>query len=473
MALVRFALPLDLAGLGYHTGGLLRLLAATLVVPVGVALLSRELPQAGLFATMAALSWAVGWALRRHGAQQLGLREALALTALAYLLFATVGAVAFVPVAGPADAFFEAMSGFTTTGLTVMPVDELPRSLLFFRGYSQWLGGAGIIVLTLVVLAEPGSTGKQLYTAEFGQENLLGSVVSTGRVVMVAYAGLTVAGVLGLWAAGAGFFDAVVHGLSLTSTGGFSPFTDSFGAYDRGAVAGVAGGFMVLGATSLPLLYMTRHRGPRRLLADSQLRLLVALVLAAAVVFLLFEGPELDELGAAAFHATTAVTTTGFVLEPVSEWSEGARMLALGLMVVGGSVGSTAGGIKLLRLLILVRTVGWSVSRTLLPEEAKMPLTVEHAVVGPEEIRRTFALLGAYLVLLFLGAVAVTGAGVPMENALFDVASALSTVGLSTGATSADLPAWAKLVLALMMWAGRVEIVAVLVLLHPMNWLRK
>lgn len=102
-----------------------------------------------------------------------------------------------------------------------------------------------------------------------------------------------------------------------------------------------------------------------------------------------------------------------------------------------------------------------------------MPLTVEHAVVGPEEIRRTFALLGAYLVLLFLGAVAVTGAGVPMENALFDVASALSTVGLSTGATSADLPAWAKLVLALMMWAGRVEIVAVLVLLHPMNWLRK
>lgn len=473
MILARFAPPIDVAALGYHTGGLLQLLAVSLVLPLAVALLVREPPQAGLFAVMAALAWVVGWGARRREAPALGLREALALTALAYLLFAAVGAVAFLPVAGPDDAFFEAMSGFTTTGLTVMPVDELPRSLLFFRGYSQWLGGAGIVVLSLVVLAEPGSTGKQLYTAGFGEQTLLGSVVATGRVVVVAYTALTAAGVLGLWVAGAGLFDAVVHGLSLVSTAGFSPFTDSFGAYEQGAVPVVAGAFMVIGATSLPLLYMARHRGPRSLLADWQLRLLLALVVVATLVFWLFEGARPDELGRAAFHAITATTTTGFVLEPPSQWSEGSRMLALGLMVVGGSVGSTAGGIKLLRLLILLRTAGWTVSRTLLPAEAKMPLTVGGAVVDPEEVRRTFVLLGTYLVLLFLGSVAVTGAGVPMENALFDTASALSTVGLSSGATSPDLPAWSKLVLAFMMWAGRVEIIAVLVLLHPSNWLRR
>lgn len=473
MAFGTFVLPLDLAALRHHAGGLLQLLAVTLVVPLAVALLLWEPAQAGLFTAVGAASWSLGWLLRRRGVRSLGTREAMVLTALAYLLFAGVGAVAFVFVAGPVDAFFEAMSGFTTTGLTVMPVDELPRSLLFFRSYTQWIGGAGIIVLSLVVLTGPGSAGKQLYTVGLGRQDLIGNVVETGRVVVVLYGGLTLAGMLGLWAAGAGLFDAVVHGLSLTSTGGFSPAADSFGAYDQAAVPAVAGVFMALGATSLPLFYLAWRSGTHRVMADSQLRTLVALIVAATPVFVVLEGSSLDGLGDAAFHVTSAVTTTGFVREAAGQWSDGARMLALGLMVIGGSVGSTAGGVKLLRLLILLRTLGWTVSRALLPADAKVPLTIEGATVRHEEIRHSFALLGTYLVLLFLGAVALTGAGIPMENAIFDVASSLSTVGLSSGATSAELPAWAKLVLSFTMWAGRVEILAVLVLLHPFNWLRR
>lgn len=473
MALTRFILPVEPGVLRHHGGGLLQLLAVALLVPVAVALLMSEAEQAGLFAAMAAASWLLGWVLRRGDAGALGVRDAMVLTALAYLLFAVVGAVAFLPVASPVDSFFEAMSGFTTTGLTVMDVDGLPRSLLFFRGYSQWIGGAGIIVLSLVVLAGPGSAGAQLYAAEFGQQNLLGSVVATGRVVVVIYAGLTLAGFLALWAAGAGAFDALVHALSLASTGGFSPFPDSFAAYDRAPVAMVAGMFMVLGATSLPLFYLAWRHGLRRLVADVQLRTVLALVGVATVVFALFEGFRLDTLGSAAFHVVSAVTTTGFVLEEPSAWSGGARLLATGLMIIGGSLGSTAGGLKVLRLLIVFRMVDWSLSRIALPSEAKIPLKVGRAVVRLREVHHTFALTGAYLAVLFVGAVALSAAGIPMDDAIFEVASGLSTVGLSSGVTSPDLPAWAKLVLSFTMWAGRVEILAVLMLFHPLHWIRR
>lgn len=473
MALARFVVPVDLAAVRYHVGGLLQLLGVTQLPPTAVALVLGDRLQAGLLAATAVGSWLVGRLLRRAPPTPLGLREAMVLMALAYLLFAAVGAVAFGGVAAPVDAFFEAMSGYTTTGLTVMDVEALPRSLLFFRGYSQWIGGAGIIVLSLVVLTGPGSAGAKLYSAEFGQQNLLGNAIETGRVVVVIYAVLTVAGIVALWAAGAGLLDGLVHGLSMTSTGGFSPFTDSFGAYDSPAVAAVAGVFMALGATALPLFYLAWRRGWGRVLADAQLRTMVVVILGATALVTVFEGGGFAALGSSAFHVTSAITTTGFVLEGAASWPDESRLLVVGLMAVGGSLGSTAGGLKLLRLLVLARTLAWAVSSVLLPDEAKVPVKVQGAPVGPREVAQTLALVGAYGMLLLVCAVALAAAGAPMEDAVFEVASGLSTVGLSSGVTSPELAAWAKLLLSFTMWAGRIEFLAVLVFLHPMNWLRR
>lgn len=471
MVLGRFIQPMPGAHLRHHGGVLLLLLAATLVVPALAALLLREMAQAALFAGMAAGTAVLGWLLLHSGVYSLRLREAMALTALAYLMFAAVGTLAFLPVAGPVDGFFEAMSGFTTTGLTVMDVEAVPRSLLFFRGFSQWVGGAGIIVLSLVVLAGPGSAGAKLYAAEFGQQNLLGSVVETGRVVLALYAGLTALGTGALWLAGAGAFDGLVHGLSLVSTGGFSPYADSFAAYDVSAVAVAGALFMALGATSLPLFYLARRRGWRQLIADAQLRTLLLLIIVGGAVLTFFE-PDATP-GRSVFHATSAVTTTGFVVSSPDEWHDGSRLVTAGLMVVGGSLGSTAGGLKLLRLLILVRIVSSTLSRLMLPAEAKIPVKVQHAAVSEAEIRHTFALTGAYMMVMFLCAVALSAAGFSFEDSLFEVISGLSTVGLSVGVTSAELPAWAKLLLAFTMWVGRIEILAALILLHPRGWRRR
>jgi trk system potassium uptake protein TrkH len=473
VALARFVVPIDLAAVRYHVGGLLQLLGATQLPPTVVALVVAERVQAGTFAATAIGSWLLGRLLRRGRPPPLGLREAMALMAFAYLLFAAGGAIAFAGVAGPVDAFFEAMSGYTTTGLTVMDVEVLPDSLLFFRGYSQWIGGAGIIVLSLVVLTGPGSAGARLYSAELGQPNLLGNAIETGRVVVVIYAGLTVGGIAALWAAGAGLLDGLAHGLSMTSTGGFSPFADSFGAYASPAVAAVAGAFMVLGATALPLFYLGWRQGWRRVLQDAQLRTMVVVILGGTALLTAFEGGGLAALGSSGFHVTSAITTTGFVLEDAASWPDESRLVVVGLMAVGGSLGSTAGGLKLLRLLVLVRTVAWTVSSIMLPDEAKVSIKVQGAPVGTREVAQTLALVGAYGVLLFVCSVALAAAGVPMGDAVFEVASGLSTVGLSAGVTSPDLAAWAKLLLSFTMWAGRIEFLAVLVFLHPMNWLRR
>lgn len=470
MTLATFVRPLDVQAVLHHAGSFLRMLGVVLLVPAAAAVGFAEWREAALLTAAAAVVTGGGWFATRGEPPALELREAMALAALSYLVAAVAGAIGFLGVAGPVDAFFESMSGFTTTGLTVMDVEELPQSLLLLRALSQWIGGGGVIVLSLVVLAGPGSSAMRLYTAEFGGTNLLGSAAATGRVVASTYVALTALGYVALLAAGAGAYDGLLHALALLSTGGFSPYAESIGAYGSRAVAGVTMAFMVIGAISFPLYYLAWRGGWRRLAGDAQLLALVVIGGVAAVGLLAFDGWGAPM--AATFHAISALTTTGFVVGEAGDWSDGSRLLLVGLMGVGGSVGSTAGGLKLLRLLILLRLVGWTVRRVMLPREAKISLKIQHAAVGEDEVRQAFVLVAAYGLLLFLSALALTAAGAGFEDAVFDSASALGTVGLSVGVAGPDLAEWAKLVLAFDMWAGRLEVLALLVLLHPHNWHR-
>lgn len=471
MTLGAFIRPLDTAALRYHAGGFLQLLGGVLVLPAAAAVGFGEWREAALLSGTAVVVAGSGRLARRGPVPGLELREAMALAAVSYLAAAVAGAVAFLGVAAPVDALFESMSGFTTTGLTVMDVEELPRSLLLLRALSQWIGGGGIIVLSVVVLAGPGSSAMRLYAAELGGRTLVGSALATGRAVATVYLGMTVLALAALLVAGAGLFDGLLHALALPSTGGFSPFDDSIGGYGSPAIAGLTIAFMALGAISFPLYYLAWRRGWRRLVGDAQVLALVALGAVAIVAFLAFEGWASGPLSAT-FHAVSALTTTGFVIGDADQWSDGSRLLIMGLMVIGGSFGSTAGGLKILRLLILIRVVGWAVSRVMLPRAAKVPMKIQHAPVKEDEIRHTFAFTAAYAVLLLVSGLVLTAAGAPLQDALFDSASALGTVGMSVGAVSADLASWAKLVVTVDMWAGRLEILALLVLLHPHNWKR-
>lgn len=471
VSLKPFVRPMHWGALLHHGGVFLLLIGAVLVVPALAAAAFGEWTEAALMSGTAAGMAGCGVIARRGPAPALERREAVALAAGAYLVAAAAGAVAFLGVAGPVDAFFESMSGFTTTGLTVMDAERLPRSLLLLRGLSQWVGGGGVIVLSLVVLTGPGSAAARLYEAEGGGRGILATAMATGRIVTVVYVALTVVGCAALLLAGAGAFDGLLHSLALLSTGGFSPFGDSIGSYGSPALEAVTILFMVLGAASFPLYYLAARRDWRRVLGDVQLAGLLLLAVVGSAGFFALERGGSGAL-ASAFHGVSALTTTGFTVTDPSGWSDGGRMLVVGLMAVGGSVGSTAGGLKLLRVIILLRLLGWAVTRMLLPREAKVPLKVQRAAVSEDEIRHTFALVAAYLLLLFASGLALTVTGAGFADAVFDSASALGTVGLSVGVASADLAGWAKMVLAVDMWAGRLEILALLVLFHPYNWHR-
>jgi len=473
MHLVRHIAPFDLRAIRAYLGVSLQLLGALLFVPLGVALLAGELPEAALFALAALGALLGGWGAARRRPATLEPKEGLVVTALAYLAFGLVGAIPFLTQTSFLNAFFEAMSGFTTTGLSVLDPETLPQSLTFFRAYSQWIGGAGIIVLSLAVLLRSGPAAFRLYASEYGEETLVGSVIATARVVLSVYALLTALGFLGFVAAGLGPWDALLHALSTISTGGFSPYGESVGRFSSKGpwVPPAAALGMLLGAVSFPLYWRARRDGLVVLAKDLQLRALLALLGLGTLVLWGLSGWRLGELIPALFHSASALSTAGFQLSDPATWPEGSAAWVIGLMELGGSAGSTAGGLKLFRLALLFKLAHRLVVRALLPEEARVPIKLQGVAVPDRELEWVAGFFALYAGWLGISTLLLGLAGFPLESALFESASALGTVGLSMGVTSPELVGWAKLVLIADMWAGRLEILPVLVALYPGAWL--
>ncbi len=444
-------------------GYLLLVLAATALPPALVAGLYGETGELIWFLGLALGTGALGWLARRASpSRSLSEADALPLTALAYLAFSLLGALPFLPVGPFLNGWFEAASGITTTGLSVFRPEGLPRSLILFRSLLQWIGGAGIVVISLALLLPPGRTALALYAAEYGGENLAGSVKLTARRVAWVYLSLTGLGFVAYLSAGMGPFDAGVHILSSVSTGGFSPYSDSIGHYSSPAVEGVVALFMLAGAISFPLFWLLRPGKARALVRERQL-------LALGAVSLLVGGivaGAVGSFGTGLFQGISAVTTTGFASVPTPGLSAAARWgLILG-MVIGGCGGSTAGGIKLFRLLGLLALGRWLLARARLPREAEVPLRCWGETYAHEEALRLAGYVLLYLGMLALAVTALVYWGYPLGDALFEATSAQGTVGLSVGIANPTAPIGVKLILILLMWMGRLEILPVILLLR-------
>ncbi|MCD5408256.1 hypothetical protein LR090_03335 [Candidatus Bipolaricaulota bacterium] len=291
----------SLIRLGSPLGYLLLVLAGSTLPPALVAGLAGEWQELVWFLALGAgAAFLGGLAVRMRPSRPLTEGEALPLTALAYLLFSLLGALPFLTVGSFLDGWFEAASGITTTGLSVFTPEALPRSLTLFRSLYQWLGGAGIVVISLALLLPPGRTALALYSAEYGGQNLAGSVKLTARRVAWVYLSLTGLGFLGYVSAGMGPFDAGVHVLSTISTGGFSPYSDSIGHYASPALEGVVSLFMLTGAISFPLFWLLRPGKVRALLRERQLLALFGL----SLVLGLLVGAGMGSLGQGSSRAS-------------------------------------------------------------------------------------------------------------------------------------------------------------------------
>lgn len=415
----------------------------------------------------------------RHGLIVAGLGWVLvpALGALPlYLISQRLGGGLIFPYADYTSAFFETVSGFTGTGLTMsLRPDLLPKTLQWWRSFTEWVGGMGVIVLMLAILIGPGLSAATLYYAEARAEKIHPSVRSTVRTMWWIFGLYTILSILAFFVAGLPPWEAINHGMTGVATGGFSLWPKSLGRYRSLAVEVVAILAMVAGAVSFVVHYQLLLRGPAGLWRDIQTRwLLLGLVLGTGVLGVLLSRvwPASVAFRVAAFQYVSAMTCTGFQTVDLAGLSEAGKLLLTVGMVVGGAAGSTAGGLKVVRLVVLARGVTWQIRRLLSPPDAVLPCRLGSESLPEDQayrrISQAAALFFLWVAFLLSGALLLSqfypGGNFTLADFLFEVASAQGNVGLSVGITHPEMPTLAKLLLAFHMWVGRLEIIPVIVL---------
>jgi len=416
--------------------------------------------------------------LRLPETEQIQANEAIVIVSLVFILSPLIMAFPLAASGLPfEDVLFEAVSAITTTGLsTAGSVETRSPTFLFARSWMQWYGGLGIAVLSIALLMGHHAAARRLAEATEG-ENIATTARTQARQVLFVYVALTLTGVLCLWGLTGAPFNALVQMLSTLSTGGFSPFDASLAALPR-AGAWVLTLFSLFGAVPLLLYFQAVSGRPVELLRDPELRALVLAVLSISGLLAISLHSQMgmawgEAFGHGAMLGTSAQTTTGFSALPVGELDATSKLLVIIGMLIGGGSGSTAGGIKLLRLLIVLRLLQYFIYRTAMPPHAVAEPRLGGRILEPTDVQRVTLVLGLFAAVSVVSWLIFLAYGHAPLDALFEVVSALGTVGLSTGISSPELQPPLKLLLCFDMLAGRLEILALLVLLYPRTWIGK
>jgi trk system potassium uptake protein TrkH len=379
------------------------------------------------------------------------------------------------------DAFFETMSGVTTTGSTVLVgLDEMPHSILLWRALMQWLGGVGIVVMAIAILPWLRTGGMQLFHAESSDrsDKPMPRLAAVTAALCTAYVTLTIACAFAYAAAGMSAFDAVAHAMTTLSTGGYSTRDASFGGFSPLAQwVGVV--FMIAGALPF-LLYVRAVRDDWSILYDRQVRVLLLLLLSSVVVLTLWlvlnGGWALDEaLRHAAFNVASIMTTTGFASDDFGVWGPLAEVVFFYLMFIGGCTGSTSGAIKIFRLRVLMIVLREHLQRRFMPHLIAQR-TYDGKALSMDVVEGVMAFLAVYFMTVAVAALALGAFGLDWITALSGAVQAIGNIGPGLGPTIgpagnfSSLPDGAKWILALAMLLGRLELFTVLVLLTPRFW---
>ncbi|RZV08381.1 trk system potassium uptake protein TrkH [Natrinema hispanicum] len=388
----------------------------------------------------------------------------------------------------PLNAVFESMSGFTGTGLTMTDNEEvLPRTLQWWRSFIEWVGGVGVIVLTTAILSRPGSGSLTLYESEARSERIHPSIVSTVQTIWWIFLLFTFVSILLLWVVGMPLWGAINHAMTGLSTGGFSITDNSIATYDSAAIDFALIPIMLLGSIAFPVHYLILQGDLRNFYTDLQTRWVFIYMSAGTVVLtaLVSVTETYDTLFTAfrysSFQFVSAATCAGFQTAvdttnvALGRWPAQAQLIVAFGMIVGGAAGSTAGGIKLIRSITLLKGIRFRVAEVFYPETAVRRLKINGRRLDEREVRQEFeeAAIISFLWFVFLavgtfGLLVILPQGeYTLENVIFEVASAQGNVGLSAGITGPEsLPTLGKVMFLFNMWIGRLEIIPVLVTLR-------
>ncbi len=490
-------------------GALLFFLGVALLAPVVVAVIYGESVWSSFLIT-AVLSMVVGvglWKGLRRESEDLRVREGFAIVALAWLVLSLLGALPFVlsgVLSSYTDAFFETMSGFTTTGATILggaqtpAIEDIPNALLFWRSLTHWLGGMGIIVLTLAILPILGVGGMQLYKAEVpgpSADKLTPRVRETAKRLWYIYVGITLVEVV-LLLPEMSLFDAVNHAFATMATGGFSTENGSVGQYDSAYIDWVITVFMFLAGMNFALHYRLIRGQAITALRDTEFKVYLGIVLLATLLITLatwsttddflptdeltqrFEGYATfgEALRYGAFQAVSIITTTGFGTADYEVWPAVSVGIIFILFFVGGMAGSTGGGVKVIRQILLFKNSFREIKQLIHPS-AVIPIRINGKVVSRDILSNVLSFIVLYFGLIFIGTFILGLLGVDVLSAFGASMSSVGNIGPAFGTFGptenyAHLPALGKWVLSIMMMAGRLEIFTVLILFVPAFWRR-
>ncbi|MGI6604929.1 MAG: TrkH family potassium uptake protein [bacterium] len=468
--------------------GLILLCEGALMAPsLGIALYLSESDAPAFFLTMV-ITLAVGFMLShvRCTNTRLSGREGFATASLAWLLVATFGALPFLfsgTLTTFSDAFFEAMSGFTTTGATVLAdLESLPHGLLFWRSFAHWLGGMGIIVMTLAVLPAFRTGGLLLFRAEVPgptKNKIAPRVEETAKYLYFIYIGISVVEILLLKLAGMPTFDAFIHTFGTMGTGGCSNKNLSVAAYANPWIEAIIVVFMLIAGTNYNLHFAALRGNLRSVLKDDEFRLYLGIIGTAIILItinqILASGYGIiGSLRKAVFQVVSIITTTGYTTVDFSQWPTFSRTILLALMFIGGCATSTSGAIKVSRVLILVRSARREVYKLLHPR-AVVPVRYSGVVVPESVISNVHGFFLLYVLIFLGGTLALTTMDLDLVTAFSAAAATLGNIGPGLSAVgpatnySFIAPA-GKYLLSFLMLLGRLEIFSVLTVLSPHFW---
>lgn len=413
------------------------------------------------------------WRLFRSTSKiTLSLQEGGVIVLVSWVVVMLFSAWPFAAVLGLpySRAVFESVSGWTTTGLSVVDVTAAGPMILFWRSVIQLAGGAGLAIIMMSAIVGPSGVG--ITSAEGRSDQLVPHVRRSARLVLIIYSCYAAFGTIAYWMAGMSPFDAVNHAFAAVSTGGFSTRTESIGYWDSTVIEAVTLPLMVLGNLSFVSAWFL-WRGKLRVVARNGEVRLLAVVIPSSVVAMFFLTcqaiyPQLDKaIRAAVFQTVTAITTTGFSTVGLENWAAFGVSLLIVLMLIGGGTCATAGGIKQFRVFLLWKMLFWDIRRSLKPRTAVMVRPIwegsRRVFVDDARVRQVVVFIFLFLATYVFGVMLLCACGYSLGESLFEFASAIGTVGLSVGVTSAQMPdaaLWAEI---LAMFLGRLEFIVVIV----------
>ncbi|MGL5524455.1 MAG: TrkH family potassium uptake protein [Aeromonas veronii] len=473
-------------------GLLVALFSSTMLLPVLVSFIYRDGGGAEFVSSflVALLIGMLLWFPNRHHKKELRSKEGFLIVVLFWTVLGSVGAVPFIisdaPNMSVPDAFFESFSGLTTTGATVLTgLDNLPKAFLFYRQLLQWLGGMGIIVLAVAILPLLGIGGMQLYRAEIPgpvkDTKVTPRIAETAKALWLIYLLLTVLCALSYWLAGMSLFDAICHSFSTLAIGGFSTHDASIGYFDSAAINLVTVCFLLIASINFGLHFTVFTHSPIRLMAyfrDPEVKVFLGvqflLFLICAVVLLKYRYYEnwLETINHALFQSVSLGTTTGYNTTSYADWPSFLPMMLMVSTLIGCCAGSTGGGIKVMRFMILFMQ-GMRELKRLVHPRAVYTLKLGRKAISERVVEAVWGFFATYIILFIFFVLALMATGMNEVTAFSAVAATITNVGPGLGDVAANFSsatATAKWLLVLSMLFGRLEVFTLLVLFTPAFW---